>query len=98
PVGGSSISVAVAAPATATAPATTPVASASAAAAIAASAATAPAILARAGLVDRQVPAPEIPTVQGIGRVVGPTLHLDEGEALRAVRVAVDDDLGRGDL
>src|SRR5262249_22972667 len=34
----------------------------------------------------------------GVDRLVGTAGHLDEREALGAVRVAVDDDLGREDL
>src|SRR5262249_26885016 len=55
-------------------------------------------VLSRAGLVDRQVPAPEVPAVQGTHRLVGTAAQLHEGEPLGAVRVAVDDDLGREDL
>ena len=82
--------------AAAAAVAATAAAPAAAAAAVAATAAT-PVVarLARAGLIDGQVPTAEILAVQRVGRLVGAIGHLDEPEAFRSVRVAVDDDLRR---
>ena len=52
--------------------------------------------LAGLGLVDRQVPAVVLAGVEPLdGRLrLGVGVHLDEPEPLRAVRVAIDDDLG----
>src|SRR5262245_28226298 len=48
------------------------------------------------GLVDRQLPALELGAVEVGDGLVGPALHLDEGEAARPARLAILDDLGRG--
>src|SRR5262245_23143548 len=62
-----------------------------AAIAAAAAASTSP-FLARTGLVDLQAAAPVILAVEGTDRLIGAVGHLDEAEAPRAVRVAIDDD------
>ena len=83
-----------------TAAATAATAITAATAAAAATTTTTAAILTRTSLVDRQVAAAEVLTVERVGRVVGrlPIGHFHESEPLGAVRVAVDDNLGRENL